>query len=245
MALKYKRYQKGLPHTYTLGTYPTREVLEQRPELVEAVYLSPDAAGSPSARILEELCARSNIPCRVDERQMDSLSPKENCHALAIVRIEPGAPVDPARRHLVLHQPSNPGNLGTILRTALGFGVTDVAIITPAADRWQPSVLRSAMGAAFSVRQEAFASFDDYAAAHARPCFAFALTRESQLLGQVEFPKLCSLVFGPEATGLPEEVVAQCQAVRIAHSRAIDSLNLSIAASVALYELTRGQSWEA
>lgn len=241
MALKYKRYQRGLPHTYALGTFPAREALERRPDLVEAVYLSSDSADSPSAAVLARLCADSRIPCLVDDRQIASLSPKENCHALAIVRVGAGEPVSPVARHVVLFQPSNAGNVGTILRAALGFGIPDVAIITPAVDTWHPSVLRSAMGAAFSVRQECFPSFEAYRERHDRPCHAFALAERADLLGRFPFEPLCSLVFGPEASGLPEEVVRRCHPVRIAHSQAIDSLNLSVAVSLALYELTRGE----
>ncbi len=74
------------------------------------------------------------------------VSGKENCFAAAVVTKEGDAPRANAPRHLVLHQPSDAGNAGTILRTALGFGFQDIAIIPPAVDIYDPRVIRASMG---------------------------------------------------------------------------------------------------
>lgn len=54
-------------------------------------------------------------------------------------------PPGPPARHVVLHNPSDVGNVGTILRSALGFGFRDVAIIRPGVDPFDPRVLRASM----------------------------------------------------------------------------------------------------
>lgn len=62
----------------------------------------------------------------------------------------------------MLHHPSDSGNLGTILRTALGFGLKNIAIIRPAVDSDDPRVVRASMGAAFSLNIRHFDSFEQY-----------------------------------------------------------------------------------
>ncbi|MBR6484690.1 MAG: TrmH family RNA methyltransferase, partial [Clostridiales bacterium] len=62
----------------------------------------------------------------------------------------------------------------------------------------------------------------------------------SVLLQKTEIKEPCSLIFGNEATGLPKVFSKVGQPVRIEHTDNIDSLNLPIAASIALYEATKG-----
>lgn len=64
--------------------------------------------------------------------------------------------------HVVLHHVSDGGNLGTVIRTCLGFGIQDLAIIRPAVDFFDPHVLRASMGAAFRVRLARYGSFEAY-----------------------------------------------------------------------------------
>lgn len=56
--------------------------------------------------------------------------------------------------HVVLVNPSNAGNLGTIIRSCIGFGVEDIAIILPAVDLFDPKTIRASMGAKAKIRIE-------------------------------------------------------------------------------------------
>ena len=58
--------------------------------------------------------------------------------------------------------PSDMGNLGTILRTLLGFGIRDLALVGNGADVWNPKVVRASMGALFRMEVESFPEFSDY-----------------------------------------------------------------------------------
>lgn len=64
--------------------------------------------------------------------------------------------------HVVLHHISDAGNLGTILRSALGFGYKDIAIIRPATDPFDPHTVRASMGAIFSLRIREYETMDEY-----------------------------------------------------------------------------------
>ena len=139
--------------------------------------------------------------------------------------------------HIVLVNPSDSGNMGTILRTALGFGLTNIAIICPAVDSDDPRVTRASMGAAFSMNVRHFDSFEQYRAEFGeRQLFPFMLTGAVSLdeaVKKVSGP--FSLVFGNEATGLPDVFASYGVSTLIEHSGKIDSLNLAIAAGIGMY----------
>jgi RNA methyltransferase, TrmH family len=139
---------------------------------------------------------------------------------------------------VALHGVVDPGNVGTILRSALAFGASSVALGPGCADPYGHKAARASMGALFAVplaRYEtagelpgAIAALD----AHAGESIA-ALP---DALGGAEQP--ATLLVGAEREGLPDDVLAACDlAVRI--PIASESLNAAMAATVALYELTR------
>ena len=124
----------------------------------------------------------------------------------------------------------DPGNVGTILRGALAFGASSVAIGPETADPYGPKAVRASMGAIFSVPLVRVAAVDDL------PPERVALVAHAgqPLRGRTEG----TLVVGGERSGLPDEVVTACD--RTAHIPiASESLNAAMAATIALYELTR------
>ena len=124
----------------------------------------------------------------------------------------------------------DPGNVGTVLRSALAFGASSVAIGPETADPFGPKAVRASMGAIFSVPLARVASVAEL------PGETVALVAHAgePLRGPAEV----TLVVGAERTGLPDEVVSACD--RIAHIPiAGESLNAAMAATVSLYELTR------
>ena len=139
----------------------------------------------------------------------------------------------------MLVNPSDAGNLGTILRTAVGFGITDIAIIRNAVDFYDPRTIRASMGAAFHVRVEYFDTIEDYCARFPQnERYAFMLTA-SVPITDITIKEPFSLIFGNEATGLPDVFADFCTSVIIRHSHDIDSLNLPMAAGIAMYEFTK------
>ena len=136
------------------------------------------------------------------------------------------------------------GNLGTILRTALGFGLTNIAIIRPAVDSDDPRVTRASMGAAFSLHIRHFDSFAEYRAQFPeRQLFPFMLTGAVPLDEAVRRVRgEYALVFGNEASGLPDDFARLGTSTLIPHSSRIDSLNLAIAAGIGMYAFTHRNS---
>jgi TrmH family RNA methyltransferase len=137
----------------------------------------------------------------------------------------------------VLDHPSDAGNLGTILRTALGFQITDIAIIRPATDVFDPKVIRASMGAMFSLNVRQFDTFSEYREEYLKHAlYPFMLDGSLTLSAAVKSVKTpFALVFGNEGSGLTPSFAKLGQAVRIPHSNRIDSLNLSVAAAIGMH----------
>ena len=127
----------------------------------------------------------------------------------------------------------------TIMRSAAGFGITDLVIITPAVDHFDPKTVRASMGALFHLNISVFSSFEEYKKQYGnREMYPFMLKAKKKL-SELKVSKPYSLIFGNEATGLPDSFLNEGTSVIISHSNRIDSLNLPIAASIALYEATK------
>ena len=85
-------------------------------------------------------------------------SKKDNCYAGIVFEKREGA-LDAGKNHAVLCQISDGGNLGTALRSLLGFGYEDVALVRPCVDAFDPHVVRASMGAFFHLRLRTFDTF--------------------------------------------------------------------------------------
>jgi len=124
----------------------------------------------------------------------------------------------------------DPGNVGTILRSARAFGAGSVAFGPGCADPYGPKAVRASMGAIFEVPVARVSRLDEL------PGERIALVAHAgEPLAGPAAGEL-SLLVGAERTGLPDDVVAACD--RVAHIPiAGESLNAAMAATVALYEL--------
>jgi TrmH family RNA methyltransferase len=144
-----------------------------------------------------------------------------------------GAPAGPLC--VYLHGVGDPGNVGTVLRAAHAFGAASVALGPGCADPHSPKAVRASMGAVFAV---ALARVDD---PRALPGARVALDAHAGeplggVLDDVHTP--LTLLVGAEREGLPADVLAGCdRSARI--PIAGDSLNAAMAATVALYEVSR------
>ena len=235
MAMDYKPYKKAFEYSYTLGAFPTIELIKTKPQLVECVIIHSTFTGESEVR---KLCRENGIRTVTGDRMIERLSDKENVFVIGVFKkYEEELAKDES--HVLLVNPSNMGNLGTIIRTCAGFGITDLALISPCADIFNPKTVRSSMGALFRIRHRHFASFEEYRAAVSdRECFSFMLTDRAKSLPGVEKPSVFTLIFGNEATGLPDEYGEKTTPVIIPQSELVDSLNLTIAAGIGMYEFT-------
>jgi TrmH family RNA methyltransferase len=234
-----KTYRKEFDHSYSFGVFPTVELLERRPEAVLKVLLSEAGRKNRGVAKIEQLCRRLGVRLEVNDKAVERLAPRENAYAVGVFR-KYERELDTATPHVALVNPSDMGNLGTIMRTMLGFGVRDLALVRPASDVFDPRVVRSSMGALFGIDFHYFDTWEDYAGQFVRAYYPF-MTGGTLMLPEARFERPCTLVFGSEAAGLPEEFRARGTPVTIPQSSEIDSLNLTIAVGIALYAAARQQ----
>lgn len=229
-------YHSGLPYSYAPGVFPSLECLKNRPDTARRLLMHSLSGKNEGVRTLIHLCESLHIRVEEADRALSRISGKENCYAAVVFEKFQGN-LSPDSSHVVLHHPSDSGNLGTILRTALGFQMANIAIIRPAADVFDPKVLRSSMGALFSMQVMQFDTFEAYREAYPNHAlYPFMLDGSCPLSAAIKNPKTpYALVFGNEGSGLDKSFAALGQAVRIPHSGKIDSLNLSVAAAIGMY----------
>ena len=228
-----KNYKKDFDYSYTLGAFPTFELLDAKPETVEEVFCSSSFTDMEKLALR---CSEKGIKLTVNDKIINKLSDKGNVFVAGVFKkftqtLDNGCP------HLVLVNPSDMGNLGTIIRTAAGFGFFDVAVIEPAADVFNPKTVRASMGSLFRIRHAKFSSFEEYRdQAGKRDIFTFMLNGEKPLtVNDCPKPELFSLVFGNEATGLPDKFLDYGTSIIIPQTEFVDSLNLTIAAGIGMF----------
>lgn len=140
---------------------------------------------------------------------------------------------------VVLDGVQDPGNLGTILRTAAAVGIPQVLLTPGCAQAWSPRVLRAAMGAHFSLaiqeNVDVAAALDGFVG----PIYAADLRDARDLYG-LDLRAPAAWLFGAEGQGLSPSVAALAtQRVRIDMPGGMESLNVGVAAGVCLFEQLR------
>ncbi len=240
MARKYNRYKKDLEYSYTLGTFLTIELLIYKSSEVQCVLIQSKAIDSNGVKKIIALCKEKSIPYEINDKLINILSSKGNCYVIGVFN-KYEEHLNQEENHIVLVNPSDSGNLGTIIRSALGFDVKQIAIVRDAVDIYDPKTIRASMGSLFQVSFQYFTSFKDYQISyHQRDLYPFMLDAKLNLYDvspHKHHPY--SLIFGNEGSGLDHTFKDIGTSVIIPHENSIDSLNLSVAVGIALYEFSK------
>ena len=235
--IKVNSYKSDNIYTYGLGATVVMEYLLKRRDAVKAVILHPGFRSVETIEKIKTICG-NDIPISTEEKPFNILSKKDNCFVIAVIEKKKVELKD--GNHMVLVNPSNCGNMGTIVRSCLGFGVEDLAIVgKTSADPFDPKTIRASMGACASVRIEVFDDFSDYQKRFPHNNLYPFMLDGSTKLQETTINKPFSLIMGNEATGLDPAFKNIGRPIRIEHSSNIDSLNITIAASIGLYEATK------
>lgn len=223
---RYKPYKKDFDYSYTLGVFLTIELLQVKADQVIGVIISSNADKNSGLAKITELCHLNHITMDVDDKVISLLSPKENCYAIGVF-IKYNEDLEACENHVVLVNPMDSGNLGTIIR--------------PAVDIFEPKTIRASMGSIFHCKFVNYNCFEDYRSHFENySLYPFLLHGEKTVDQVSTFGKEpYSLIFGNESSGLSEYYRHIGTSIVIPHSKRIDSLNLSIAAGIAFYEFSK------
>jgi TrmH family RNA methyltransferase len=255
-ALRMRKYRERGAHFWIEGIRIVHEALMTGASIERLVY-APELLDSEHGRsLIGKLPSDRQLP--VSSQVFHSLSQREGPQGLgAVVRMVDRPLSDIAVETdllvVVAHQIQDPGNLGTIIRTADCAGASGVVIIGPAADPYDARSVRASMGSLFAlplVRLPGDVPLWQWAweaQASGWPLQTVATSAHaSQDYRAPDYRRPTILLVGSEGSGLPDELSAQADdLVRIPLLGRASSLNVAAAAAVLLYEVLnqRSEGW--
>ncbi len=236
--MKLRPYKKNLDYSYTLGVHPTRVLLEISDIEIVQILINSQFEKLDDVKSLVKIAKSRGVMTTVSDKAIHRLAPKENTAVIGVFKKFERA-LDEERSHIALVNVRNSGNLGTITRTMLAFGVKDVAIIRPAVDIFHPSVIAASVGASLKVNFEYFEFFVEYQRKYENHSIYTFFKEANTPLQNVKFNEPFTLVFGNENQGLPENIRNIGTGVSIPQTDEVESLNLAMSVGVALWEAGR------
>ncbi|HTN67370.1 MAG TPA: RNA methyltransferase [Burkholderiaceae bacterium] len=202
---------------------------------------SESAQADPEVAALLARCASADKCIVLADTLYRSLSQVENgTGPLLLIDVPPAqAPAALTQSAVLLDQLQDPGNLGSILRSAAGAGIRQVYCSPGTVFAWSPKVLRAGMGAHFLL--EIFENQDLTALAQAARIPLLATSSHArQTLYETDLTRPVAWLFGHEGQGVrPELLALASQQLAIPQSAAIESLNVAAAAAVCFFEQVR------
>lgn len=226
------------------GLYITeglKMVMEAPDGMVQKVYLSEHLADQPEALAITSKHPYEILADPVFKAVSDTVTPQG---VLAVIRqkawtIEDML-VDPGPYcFLILETVQDPGNLGTMIRTAEGAGISGIIMDETTADVYNPKVIRSTMGSVYRVP---FLYTDNlektvYLLKEHNVHIYAAHLKGNEDFDQADLTKSCGFLIGNESKGLSESTVKLANSyIKIPMAGKVESLNAAVAAGLLMYE---------
>ncbi len=227
------------------GIRAVRELLTAPVEVRFAVRSPRLLELTGGARLAGELEEAGVEAVEVSDRELRDLAGTESPQGVLAVCSEP-PPLEPEAvlpdaRLLLLDAVQDPGNVGTLIRTAAAFGVTGVGVLEGTVDPWSPKVVRASAGSSFRV------SLGRWTWARAEQLVRdlglalFVGSSEGVEVRKIDSSGGWVLVVGNEGRGVRSEVLEAGTAVSVPMPGEVESLNAGVAGAILLYALTVGK----
>jgi RNA methyltransferase, TrmH family len=213
--------------------------------MIQAAVVSERLVDQERGRVLVDGLARAGVPTEtVADQELEQLADTQHPQGvIAVVRTPAWSPADfdLAARPVVLALDAvqDPGNTGTILRTAQGLGAAGVISLPGTAELANPKVVRGSMGAFFrlpavKLDHQAFLGW-----VRDHSVTVLAAQMEGQPITSLTLKRPVVVVVGNEGAGLTPEIAQAGIPVSIPLAPGTESLNVAVAAGILLYEVTR------
>ncbi|MBD3392124.1 MAG: 23S rRNA (guanosine(2251)-2'-O)-methyltransferase RlmB [Chitinivibrionales bacterium] len=240
--------KETLTHDIVYGIHPAHEVLRERPDRIHRVFFSNAAATGRTFSLLKQ-CRKNRLPYQlVPPGKLADLAGSTKHQGVVIqCSVKPYADIDAVLEQnatvapllLVPASVEDPRNLGALIRSAVAFGVTAVLVERKHSAHLNATVAKASAGmlehmpvarprsleaALGKLRQKGYALVGALAGTEVQP-------------REVDFTGPCAIIVGGEHRGIPPYLRSLCtHAVGISTARTVESLNVSVAASILLYE---------
>ena len=211
---------------------------------VRGVLVTPQLLESARGPALEALIAQRGLTIeRVDERELASAADTDTPQGVLAVAETPdhqltSIPLAAVARIVILDGIQDPGNVGTILRTAAALGASGVVALPGTVDLWNPKVVRGSMGVHFrfplvAAPQDEFFRFLD-----SESLGLWGAAADGEAMRGQDIPARLAIALGNEGAGLSNAVRDRCERlVSIPIEPGVESLNVAVAAGIILHEL--------
>lgn len=206
-----------------------------------ALFLYTEKASEKYPSTVERLCGKCRESFCITEDLAEYISDTKSSQGLfAACAVRARVIPESAERVVILDGVQDPGNVGTIIRTAEALGFDGVIFTGACADVFSPKVLRSSMGSALRI------PFEEQAADTLRErlagfsLYAAMLDEKAARLGAEKFPDRTAVVIGSEGGGVSPEIAALCDKTLYIPISGAESLNAAIAAGIIMWEISKG-----
>ena len=223
------------------GVRATEELMGSALDIRGALVAPALVGAARGMQLREALDARGIDVLEVDEREFESAATTDSPQGILAIAAIPDASIatlsiPPRSRLLVLDAVQDPGNAGTMLRTAAAMGAAATLAAPGTVDLWNAKVVRSAMGALFHYPALAVSwdALDGMLADRGIPLWGADST--GQAVDTIAPPTAVALAVGNEGAGLSLDARARCaRLVGIPLAPGIESLNVAVAAGILLH----------
>jgi TrmH family RNA methyltransferase len=211
---------------------------------IRGALLAPQLGETPrGAALIAALQARAEEVVHVSDRDFASAAHTDSPQGVLAIGEMPhpdltGVDLPTTARVLILDAVQDPGNVGTIVRTAAGLGVTATIALPGTVDLWNAKVVRSAMGAQFHhlTFRTTWEELDPFLATNSIVVWGADGAGVPPDAGPT--PDRLALIMGNEGSGMRDEARARCaRLVGLPVTDAVESLNVAVAAGILLYAL--------
>lgn len=226
------------------GLRVCRELLQSRTYRALCVVLREGAAAE-AQQLAQEFARRGAVVYRATARQFERLTQTETPQDILAVVSYPIEEPAWEERMLLLDAIADPGNVGTLIRTALWFGWRGILVLPGGVDVYNPKVVRASAGALFHVALHRVQQTHEVLQELERQGYVLlgAQAGAGVPLERVRLPRRAVIAVGNEADGLSEMVRRRCRLLfHIPGSGWMESLNVAIATAIVLYHFWRSHA---
>lgn len=205
------------------------------------LHLIVTAAALANPEIISLLAGSPDVPLtQLDDALFAELSElKSLSGVLALIAVpQVNMPPQSSQFCVLLENIQDPGNLGSILRSAAAAGCDAVFMSKGCADAWSPKVLRASMGGNFLLNLYEHADLLNVASVFKGTLFATSLSEKNSLYNS-KLSGTVAFAFGNEGAGLSQELLDMAKPISIPMPGKVESLNVAAAAAICLFEAVR------